>query len=250
MENSTNEDKEKIKQNQVNQKSETDSNEDLLQIVDKLRKENEELKKKLQDQQQKLESAQQECQQLNAVNSKLVKEKTQLCVDVDIWKRKFLALDQKLKTNLAQLEEKEAQVDFLKKELEAKNESNYKMALKLLDYKAKISSTELQLRKFPVKRIYKLYPKVDVELALTKNPSNGTLGINILEKGKRTSRPFKSIQLAKDIENRFYVYYADGGYDTFESNMSQDIVNSFQEVVSPNSSTNNNKSSTSESSET
>lgn len=38
------------------------------------------------------------------------------------------------------------------------------MALKLLDYKTKISSTELQLRRFPVKRIYKLYPNADVEV--------------------------------------------------------------------------------------
>lgn len=100
------------------------------------------------------------------------------------------------------------------------------MALKLLDYKTKISSTELQLRRFPVKRIYKLYPNADVEvikiliqnfiwlnilfffkLSLTKNPSNGVFSVNVLEKGKRTSRLFKSIQSVKEIENRFNVYY-------------------------------------------
>ncbi len=38
------------------------------------------------------------------------------------------------------------------------------MALKLLDYKTKVSNVELQLRKFPVKKIYKFYANADVEV--------------------------------------------------------------------------------------
>lgn len=40
------------------------------------------------------------------------------------------------------------------------------MGLKLLDYKTKVSNIEIQLRKFPVKKIYKFYGSIDVEVLL------------------------------------------------------------------------------------
>jgi len=106
------------------------------------------------------------------------------------------------------------------------------MALKLLDYKSKVSSVELQLRKWPVKKIHKLYPNVDVEIVLTKNPSNGVLSIDVLDRGKHNPRPLKGIELAIGMENRFNIIYKDGGIDTFESESTAEIVENITEVLS------------------
>jgi len=105
------------------------------------------------------------------------------------------------------------------------------MALKLLDYKSKVSSVELQLRRWPVKKIHKLYPNVDVEIVLTKNPSNGMISIDVLDKGKHNLKPLKGADLVPNVDNRFTITYKEGSLDMFESENTPDIVGSINEVL-------------------
>lgn len=100
------------------------------------------------------------------------------------------------------------EITFLRNQLKDKDESNYKMALKLIDYQTKVSNVELQLRKFTVKKIYKLYPNVDVEIILTKNPANGVISLDVVERGRHTSKVLKSVQVVQGFPNRFSAIYA------------------------------------------
>jgi len=121
-------------------------------------------------------------------------EKLKQDVEIEVWRRKYLELQQQQLERDELIKKKDEDIQFLRSELEIKNDENYKMALKLLDYKSKVSSVELQLRKWPVKKIHKLYSNVDVEIVLTKNPSNGVLSIDVLDRGKHNPRPLKAVE--------------------------------------------------------
>eukprot|EP01117_Protostelium_nocturnum_P012268 TRINITY_DN4513_c0_g1_i3.p2 TRINITY_DN4513_c0_g1~~TRINITY_DN4513_c0_g1_i3.p2 ORF type:complete len:483 (-),score=190.70 TRINITY_DN4513_c0_g1_i3:1751-3199(-) len=134
-------------------------------------------------------------------------DKLKLDVDMESIKKKQFNLQQELMYKEQLLYDKEKLIQTITTEMVSKNDLNYKMATKLIDLQTKISNVEIQLRKFPVKKVYRLYSNADVEITLLKNPSNGLLSIDVFESGKHLSRPVKSIQSAKGIENRFYIYY-------------------------------------------
>jgi len=153
-------------------------------------------------------------------------------VEMEVWRRKLAVLQEEQIQREKLLNEKIEEIGHLNVELRATSESNYQMALKLLDYQTKVSSVELQLRKFQVKRIYKLYPNVDAEIVLTKNPANSMYSLDVVERGRHYSRPLKQAQLVSGMENRFTVTYADGTFDTFESELYNEIVATIQEIMS------------------
>jgi len=191
------------------------------------------LQNKLEATEKKLEEMENECKKASLISWRTMNDKVKQDIEMEVWRRKFAILQEEQAERERILSKKEEEINKLSHDLLAKNESNYKMALKLLDYQTKVSNLELQLRKFQVKRIYKFYPNSDVELILTKNPATGVLSIDIVEKGKHTQKPLKMAQLTStsDTQNRFIITYLDGGTDSFESEMAIDIVNSINEVV-------------------
>ncbi|PRP82794.1 erythrocyte binding protein [Planoprotostelium fungivorum] len=161
---------------------------------------------------------------------KTMNEKLKQDIDLEAQRKRQQALQQEIEYKDSLLEEKEREMKTMVADVTSKSESNYKMAMKLLNLQTKISNVEIQLRRFPVKKVYRLYSNADVELTLLKNPSNGTLSIDVFESGRHTNRPLKSIQGIPGSENRFLIYYMDGACDTFESDMSTDIVRAIREI--------------------
>lgn len=61
---------------------------------------------------------------------------------------------------------REEEIDVLHKRVIARTEENIKMAEKLMNYKSKVSTVEIQLRRYTVKKIYKImyWTFIDVEV--------------------------------------------------------------------------------------
>jgi len=192
-----------------------------LRDVNQLINEMEEKNRQLQQLEKQLKEA-------SLLSWRTMNDKLKQDVELEVWRRKFKAIEEEQGEREALFQEKEKTIELLKNELESKNDSNYKMGLKLLDYKTKMSTVELQLRKFSVKKINKMFPNADVTITLTKNPANGVLSLDVNYQGKHTTRPLKSIELCP--ENRFNIYYKDGSIDTFESSRSEEIVESLKEI--------------------
>jgi len=184
-----------------------------------------------QHQSSQLETLKKECKRCSLLAWKNSEEKLNQEVELELWKKKYSVLQQEQEQANQILSRKDWEIEQLKSALMAKNEANYKMALKLLDYKTKVNTVQLQLRKYSVKKIYKFYANADVEITLLKNPANGVLSIDVAERGKHLDRAVKSIQRINGMENRFIIYYTDGAYDTFESVICHDIVDSINEFL-------------------
>jgi len=192
-----------------------------------------ELKEELEQKENELKALEKELKNISLLKWKIMNEKLKQDVEMEVWRRKFHGLKEEQDTREGIIKKRDEEIEYLKNELISKNEANYKMALKLLDFQSKMSNLEIQLRKFPVKKIYKFYANVDVEIVLTKNPSNGMLSLDVIEKGKHFARPLKSIQITPPLEtqeiNRFTITYTDNTVDTFESLIASDIVKSIAE---------------------
>jgi len=184
------------------------------------------------EKEEKIQQLEQDLKKSSLLGWRTMNEKLKQDVEMEVWRRKFKVLQDEQNEREKQLAQKSKEIETLKNEVQAKVEDNYKLGLKLLDFQSKMSSVELQLRKFPVRKIYKFYANVDVEIVLTKNPSNGLLGLDVVEKGKHFLRPLKSVaSLSLASDNRFIIAYTDGPTETFESEVSKDIVQSIQELL-------------------
>jgi len=179
----------------------------------------------------KIEQLEAECKKASLMSWRTMNDKLKQEVEMEVWRRKFQVLQDEKQEQSIELNQKNEEINQLKNQLKSKEESNHKMALKLIDYQTKVSNVELQLRKFTVKRIYKLYPNIDVEIVLTKNPSNGVISLDVIERGRHTAKSLRSVQTIPSVANRFMITYQDASVDTFESDMSEDIVESINEVL-------------------
>jgi hypothetical protein len=59
---------------------------------------------------------------------------------------------------------RDEEVKQLKHQIHERNEENYKMAVKLLDFQSRVASVDLQLRKYTVKKVYKVWSPADVDV--------------------------------------------------------------------------------------
>jgi len=189
------------------------------------------LQAKLEEKEKRCQELEGECKKASLISWRTMNDKLKQDVEMEVWRRKFKVLQEEQAERDKILAQKDEEIQLLKNELNSKSEANYKMALKLLDYQTKVSNVELQLRRYSVKRIYKFYPNVDVEIILTKNPGNGTFSVDIVEKGRHFQRSLKTIQMVSGVEHRFTITYGDFSVDTFENENASDIVDSMNEVT-------------------
>jgi hypothetical protein len=168
--------------------------------------------------------------------SDTMNEKLQQDVEMEVWRRKISALQGQIEDQRRAIEAGEGEVKRLAGELQAKNDQNYKMGVKLLELNSKVCNVELQLRKIAVRKINRLMPNSPAELTITKNPANKALGMDVCEKGvKHSGHTLKSVQMSQGSTTRFTITYGDGSYDTFEHDqMAADIVRDIKEMLDEN----------------
>ena len=105
---------------------------------------------------------------LMQINDQLTREKTQLQIEAELHRREADQLNQKQARDELMLQDLQAQIETLHRELTQKGYELDRMASKLLDYKARIDGVELQLRKYSIKKVNSFFPNRDVDLVVTK----------------------------------------------------------------------------------
>eukprot|EP00033_Pygsuia_biforma_P004898 GCRY01005370.1.p1 GENE.GCRY01005370.1~~GCRY01005370.1.p1 ORF type:complete len:237 (+),score=78.93 GCRY01005370.1:716-1426(+) len=139
-----------------------------------------------------------------------------------------------LREKLAQTE---AKLGVIAQQVNEQEALTARMAAKLLEYKAKINTLSLQLRKWRVTKVNRFMPNVDAVMLLTKDPASGLLFFHVnsgVGDHMRQLDEIADVQTGPDNSPRFAVLYTDEKIEVFDAGSvlkRNEIVDNLQEFM-------------------
>jgi hypothetical protein len=106
---------------------------------------------------------------------------------------------------------REKELIALRKEVEEKDSTVFKMAQKLIDLKSKLNSMTHILCKYYAKRIYRIYPSVDASIVVMHDGTTGQRSLHTVLSGKATVHAIEevySLEASASSETRMTITYA------------------------------------------
>ena len=194
------------------------------------------LKRKIEELKHEVQISQAQVRKSVDVSAGLLYERNRFDTERGYWKEEYGRVKKEIDSHVCNVPSPSLNLEIaaLKEELEEQKSVNEKMALQFYEYKQKMGSLYLHLRKFHVKKIKKLL-NVDVEMSLYKDPASGAVNLMVEAPGKASTiydvDKIDDIKLDPLNEQRFSFVIEGKEVEVMEASNREEIVESFREFT-------------------